>query len=302
MFNPGDEHTVTKHFKLCRGTKKDDSNLIGDLTADYFILQYNDVKLQDTFSPSPKSNRSLFIRCTQRIRIQNKNTRGTRVGESIKSDDDYPCLIHTKMKLTPPDDAGIAVRLIDYSPLTVNTTVQQSGSRGGSRGENKGTSRSSTVGSTTATTNSYGATVTVGVRDSSVSAHYEHSQTETSERSETQGSESSRSKTRDISSSASMSVKDWGAYGWVEPAREYPSWIVGQEYPWDAVLFREVNNGKTNPKGHVRAIIPKDMLLRLCDANDDGVVTCLYPPSQLSLFGINFVMKAVWLVTTSLSG
>jgi hypothetical protein len=230
-------------------------------------------------------------------------TRVTR-DEAITSFDDYPCFIHTVMKFSPDKNAGITVRLIDYSPHTVTTAVQRSESTGSSRGENTSTSRSSTVGSSTATTNSYGTTVTVGLRDSSVSEHHEHSQTETSERSATEGSESSRSKSRDISSSASMSIKDWGAYGWVEPASDYPCWIFGQEYPWDAVLFRQVDKNKLNPKNDpkiaknpAQAIIPKDMLLRLYDAKKDEKVNCLYPPSQLSLFGINFVMKAVWLVT-----
>ena len=103
-----------------------------------------------------------------------------------------------------------------------------------------------------------------------------------------------------------MSIKDWGAYGWVEPEAGYPSWVFGQEYPWDAVLFRQYDENVKSPAGDDRykLALPSEMLSRLYDADEKKNIVCLYPPSQLSLFGINVVMKAVWLVTipNSVSG
>lgn len=68
MFTSGDANTFTKHLKLFHGTPKQGDKPIGDLTADYYILQFNDIKTAgDTGSPAAKLNRHFLITCTQRI-------------------------------------------------------------------------------------------------------------------------------------------------------------------------------------------------------------------------------------------
>lgn len=180
---------------------------------------------------------------------------------------------------------------MEYSPQTVNTKVQSSGTSGDSTGKTQGSSSSSTVGSSTSQTNSYGTSVSIG-DISGVTATSDRSTTTTHDHSYTKGTEMSSSKSSENSHSASMSIKDWGAYSLVSPTSMAPSWTFGQEYPWDAIECRKTND-KPNAKNanQTQIIIPGMMGVRLYD----GV--SLYPPSHLSMFGINFIMKALWLVT-----
>ena len=43
-----------------------------------------------------------------------------------------------------------------------------------------------------------------------------------------------------------MSVKDWGSYATINPVYLYPTWVFGQEYPWNAIDCRYAT-GATYP-------------------------------------------------------
>jgi hypothetical protein len=195
--------------------------------------------------------------------------------------------------------SGLDFELLNYSPQTVNTKVQSSGTQGSSTGATSGSSASSTIGSSTAQTNSYGSSVSAGLSGMgdaispsvSATANYEHSSTVTHEQSATVGTEQSHTKSDDLSNSASMSIKDWGAYSLVNPTNKNPSWTFGQEYPWDVIQCRRTNGNVKGGSNQKEIVIPTEMIVRLYD----GV--SLYPPSSLSMFGLNFVMKACWLIT-----
>ena len=93
-----------------------------------------------------------------------------------------------------------------------------------------------------------------------------------------------------------MSIKDWGAYSSSNPIIQSPNWDFGQEYPWDAILCRVTSSAyNPNPKkkhnNQINLLLPSVMRNRLWDGD------ILYPPSQLSMFGINIVMKALWMVS-----
>jgi hypothetical protein len=85
------------------------------------------------------------------------------------------------------------------------------------------------------------------------------------------------------SNASSMSMKDWGSYVQFDSAGLTPTWIWGQEYPWDLIQFRNVENDYV--------VLPPYVVDRLYDG------TQVYPPSELSLFGVDFVSKVAWLVT-----
>jgi hypothetical protein len=223
-------------------------------------------------------------------------------------------LINSLISLQPKNQAGFSFQILDYSPKTVNTKVQHSGSSGIGSSTGQSSSISNTVGSSTSQTNSYGTSVSADASimgdifsfGGSATESSEHSSTITHDQSSTTGTGISSGQNRDQSNSDTMSMKDWGAYSIINPLTQAPSWFFGQEYPWDAILCR-ITDGTTNPNicpnpnpkntgnpnanNQLNLILPSDMINRLYDK------PILYPPSQLSMFGFNFVMKAVWLIS-----
>ncbi len=283
MFKKTDPYTFVKFVPLLLETVR-----IGTLRLDYQVTNYENVQLQDGTAIGLQSqSRQYLIHCTQTVNLFNSEGLDISPSPTLDSYSNYPLMINAVIE--PERAQGLNFQLLEYAPQTVNTKVQASGAVGSSNGATTGVSSSSTVGSSTAETNSYGASVSLS-ETPSVSTNYEHSSTSTSEQSSTSGAESSTTRGSDSSNTASMSVKDWGAYALVNPELNSVIWTFGQEYPWDAVECR-LTNGTQSPAGQVEIVIPTAMSARLYD----GVT--LYPPSHLSTFGMNFLMKAMWLVS-----
>ncbi|GGG62513.1 hypothetical protein [Epilithonimonas arachidiradicis] len=298
MFKKNDPKTFTKYCKLLDGSDEQ-NNTIGTFYAEYQVNAYDDVQVNNTQSVTKSKTRKFIVQVSQRITIYNKSGMDVSPDTNLTSYELYPALLNSIISINNTT-SGINYELLDYSPQTVNTKIQSSGTSGNTSGQTSGTSKSDTVGSSTSQTNSYGTSVTAGFQGDmgmgSVTSSFEHSETSSQERSHTNGYESSRSNSNENSSSTSMSMKDWGAYSLVNPLTKNPSWTFGQEYPWDVIECRKTN-GKTYPNPDPKyaylteIVIPSSMSARLYD----GV--SLYPPSQLAMFGINFMMKSVWLVT-----
>lgn len=255
--------------------------------AEYHVVSYDDVQLDGTGSVVKTATRKFLVSCTQRIKIFNPSAMAiSPISNGPNSYENYPVLMN--MLINFQKIQGLDIQLLDYSPQTVNTKIQSSATVGTQDQATKSSTLSATVGSVASTTNSYGATVSIG----SVSGNYENSSTSSFDQSATAAAERSSSRSNDSSSSAGMSIKDWGAYALINPINKSPSWVFGQEYPWDAIECRR-STGAVNPENpsQVQIVIPASMALRLFDG------FTLYPPSQLSVFGFDFVMKALWLVT-----
>ncbi len=80
-----------------------------------------------------------------------------------------------------------------------------------------------------------------------------------------------------------MSVKDWACYTSLDQSNSSITWNWAQEFPWDIIKFR-------NNAGAENITLPNYVENLLTDG------TQAFPPSQLSQFGIDFVMKATWIV------
>ena len=292
MFKRNDPNTFTKYFDLYSGRtdKKEEKELIGYLVAEYYIKKYDQLQAKDFNGIMHQRDQFFMVHCSQRIVIYNKEGLQVNPDENASSYDNYPALINTFINLECEAD-GFELQLLDLSPKTVNTQVQNSGSTGSDVGKTTTNSRSNTVGSSTAQTNSYGASVSVSLMDFSVSTNYEHSNTDTHEQSRTSGTDRANSENRNESETAAMSIKDWGSYSVINPENKNATWIFGQEYPWSAIDCRKTDCSKNhNNDSQVQLIIPDQMVARLFDGK------MLYPPSQLSMFGVNFLMKGLWLV------
>jgi hypothetical protein len=284
MFKKTDPNTFTKFCSLTNG-----NTVIGSISLEYEVTLYEDVQSKDAASVYKPRNQQFILYCTQRINIYNPNSQNLQPTQNLTSFENYPAMINATMYVGQPQ--GVACQLLEYSPETINTQIESSGTTGTETGVTKESSNSTTSGSSVSQTNSYGGTVTVGDTFSGASATYEHSSTVTKDQSSTSGNSTSNNVSANASRAASMSIKDWGAYALINPTTRKPSWTFGQEYPWDTIECKNTT-GLRNPNNadQVEILIPTSMLVCLYD----GVT--LYPPSELSRFGINFVMKASWIM------
>lgn len=271
---------------------------IGSMISVFQISSIEDIQFCDATAISKRTSKKYLLEITQRIKIINPN--GANIAPYIQDPyvyKNYPVLIDAGLSITPSQ--GLNFQLMDYSPQTINTKVQNSGSNADSNGGSTGSSTSNTVGSTTSQTNSYGGSISL----EGGSANYEHSSTYTQEQSNTAGTEVSKNRNNETSSTDSMSLKDWGSYAWLDPASGAPSWRFGQEYPWDAIQHNKVPlnqvSGAPNPN-QVQILVPDSEAIRLLTtaslSGSNMGAGMLNPPSQLSMFGVNFVMKASWIV------
>lgn len=287
MFKKSDPSTYTKFCTLTDGT-----DTLGTLGLEYQVILYEDVQAKNATSVARPRVQKFILVCTERINIYNSSSENLQPTENLSAYSNYPAMINASMSMEQP--TGIGCAMIEYSPETINTQVDTTGTNGSSTGSVSDTTSSKTSGSSTAQTNTYGGSASVGVGFSGTSATYEHSSTVSREQSETNSTSESNSKASDASKAASMSIKDWGAYGLVIPDTVEPVWTFGQEYPWDVLTCKD-STGVLNPDNddQVQVVIPTSMQVCLYDG------TTLYPPSELSRFGVNFVMKASWLVVVS---
>lgn len=313
MFKKRDLYTFTKYEDLISGSSSKeisgDSNKIGFTSYDYEVTKYDEVKLSDFGvtgnSPDPakkNKDRKFLISCTQKINIFNGNSINlgpkSNPNENPNIYENYPVLINPTLQINDKVD-GISSKLLQFSPKTLNTKIQTSSSSGDGNASSTNKSVSSTVGSSTSQTNSYGGSASVGGASGpmgglsfSASGNYEHSKTSTHDRSNSHGSGASHSESNNSNHGNDMSMKDWGAYSFFNSSNSTMSWVFGQEYPWDVIQCRKL---KSNTKGlgsQVPLLIPMAMQFALTDGKN-----FLYPASQLSMYGLQFITKSLWLIT-----
>lgn len=238
--------------------------------------------------------KSYRVSCMTRVRVPGSGTQhlNPNSGDGFKN---YPLMLSIAAAIKNLD-AG-EFKLLDYSPKTVNTGIQLSS------GENSGSSSSfsqqRSVGSSTSSTNSYGVEMSVGAMMGepmgSVGGNFSHSNTREASSSLATGFETNKSSAS--SSGAAMSIKDWGGYASSDPASLAMTWIFGQEYPWNGIRDRYTRD-TTGDK--VRIELPDFVAKRLFDTSDTNAAQPIpYPPSELSLFGIDFTTKVEWLIPLS---
>lgn len=249
---------------------------LGETIIQYEIQAYTDTRnLGDT--------KAYIVTCTQRLMLPNPNVYDPKAGPTTNFLN-YPGLITNSIRITDPNKVIQSQRLLDYTPRTLNTAVSTSNNV--SLSQNSSVSQQSTTGSSTAQTNSYGGSVSLGffgdLPTGDVSANYQYSSTTEQSRSHSTGSAIDRG--TQLSNSNAMTIKDWGSYGSVDALDQSPTWVWGQEFPWNIIRFKG-----TDSNGNIA--LPEFVRVQLYDGN------IVYPPSELSLFGVDFVSKATWLVT-----
>ncbi|MFZ6845531.1 hypothetical protein [Undibacterium sp. RuTC16W] len=296
MFNQNDPYSYTKYYTLYIA-----NHLIGRLTLDYRVALYNDVQAFDDHSVQQEPNQQFYVHCTQRISITNTfagaigpNDIGTESPELKESFNNYPALIESVVLVEPRD--GLKIELLDFSPKTVNTAVQTSQSNGATKDSNNSSTTTSTTGSSYSQSSTYGVSVSVGnMYGLTVSAENTFAASKEKSSSNSDGQSSSVGNSSGMSES--MSIKDWGSYASVNPVTASPTWVFGQEYPWNAIECKYSNGVKnpapsfiTNDQNQIQLLISPTMQENLYQGN------VLYPPSELSMYGLTFITKSSWRV------
>jgi hypothetical protein len=252
-----------------------ESKTVGKVVFTYQVRAYVDLR-------NDQEIKSYLVRCNQRVMIRPINE-FLLTPPSNNGFSEYPAMLSALTQLIVPE--GVMPVLLDYSPRTLNTAVQTTSNLDDST--NQSTSHQHSLGSSISQTNSYGASLNLGFFGTDptggISGDYSHSTTQTRSVDDMTGHEGGSSSAAGIS--ASMSIKDWGAYASLGDDSCTPTWIWGQEYPWDVIQYRYAKSG-----GNV--CLPQFIVDRLIDSAT-GVVM---PPSHLSLFGIDFTMHALWQV------
>lgn len=216
----------------------------------------------------------------QRLRIPNKNPY-VPGSSSINAYENYPAIIQNTVNLQINNNAS--VKIANLFPRTLNSNVTTSSSS--QTGSSSSVGHQHTAGSSTSNVNTFGVGITAGffgeLPIGSLSLNYSHSWIKGKSSSDTNRDSSALEK--DLSYSNSMSIKDWSAYSNLSEDSQSITWIWGQSYPWDVILYNHSTQGDN-------VNLPDFVKDRLLNGNE------LLPPSELSLFGLDFTSHAAWLI------
>jgi len=260
------------------------TSAIGMILAEYEVRQYLDLR-------NLTHANAYIVTCKQRLIVPNTTGLSDVSNTGITAYTDYPARLVTSVDLTVTP-AAAEVMLLDYSPKTINTSVTTSTASSDSIGSSSSISSEQTTGRSIADTSTYEVNASIGffgeAGTGSVGGSHSSSHTKSSFSQNTAGTSSGSDLQRMTSGSSAMSIKDWASYASItDPSN--PTWVWAQEYPWDVIQF---HNQDADAKTADTVALPDYIQARLVDP----VTGQVFPPSQLSLFGVNFLSVATWLV------
>jgi len=276
MLDPKDLYTCTTIEPL---TPNSGGASFGTSIAQYEIRRYLDVRNLGNVD-------AYMVSLHHRLVIPNP-TAFQPGPQSATAYSGYPALITNNVQLKVT--GGGTPLLKDFFPKTLNSAVSTSATT--SAGGSTSTSNQATSGSSSSNTNSFGVQLSggafMGLPIFNVGVDYQHVWESGSYDSTTAGRGTGRQ--TGAAQAATMSIKDWSAYGFADVANQLPSWIWGQSYPWDSI--------QDNFGSNVNISLPDYVQLRLLASSQVGSPpSFVLPPSQLSQFGVDFTMMAGWLV------
>jgi hypothetical protein len=292
VINDSDVYRYTQQIPLVSGKTQ-----IGVIFADYEIIQYTNVR-------NLTSTRCYMVTCKQRIVVPNSaNLTGGLSGLQEMTQPDvtsytYPIMLQTGVGIAC-SEKNAQVFLLDYTPKTINTSVNISSTDATTNGTSTSNSSEKSSGRSVSDTNSYEVSGSVGffgdLPMGQIGGSYGHSKTTSSYSSASSGNAVASDRQSSVSGSNSMSIKDWGAYSCIASASA-PTWMWAQEYPWDVTQYHTIPGGTNSPAGEPSlngvVTLPDFVQSKLVNQTNGYV----YPPSHLSLYGVNFLETAQWLV------
>jgi hypothetical protein len=276
-----DLHSAVRTWDVINTHAEDGNTAAGTLRVRYEVRRFPNVQ-------NLESKLQYYVICTARVAIAHAN----KIGASMTEYADYPVFLQHDLKLLCNGAALPTNSLHDYAPRTVNSSVSQS--RSDTKQSNSTATVEHTVGSSTSQTNTFDANVGVGFMGQALlgNAGAGASHATTREHSASSGASTASGTSADASHGEAMTVKEWTGYGSIDRALGQVSWQWSQEYPWNFLEF----NAKTADS----IALPDYVVARLSTKTSDDIAMVL-PPSGLSQFGIDFLMKSVWVVDAALA-
>jgi hypothetical protein len=292
MIHEGDIYKYSEAIQIISGPDNGDTptTKIGVVYAEYEVREYVDLRNLST-------HRSYIVTCKQRLVVPNIGGIDTLSDEDLTGYSYYPAMLVSSVKLSV-STSGCKIMLVDYSPKTINTSVTTNQATADATGTSSSIMAQQTTGKSTSDTSSYEVSSSLGFFGAapvgSAGGSYGKGKTTTAFSSTTNGTSSATDTQTTLSGSDSMSIKDWASYASLDTTDKgvpYPTWVWAQEYPWDVTQLHN-SNGSENTDGESYIALPDFVQARLVNPSMGQI----YPPSQLSLFGVNFLGTAKWLV------
>ena len=269
------------------------TQLIG--SAGKSLIRYEIHRYQDT--RNLENTLAYVVVCTHRILIPN----GTayQVGADtagFAGYSGYPAAVTNSLTIAPsPAAPETSIVLRELFPRTLNASISTSLET--QAGDSSSSTKQQASGSSTSQSNTFGVSLSGGMFGElpvfNLGVDYQHSWGSGTFNSTSTGTGTGQQS--GSSSDETMSVKDWSAYGQSDATGQIPTWVWGQSYPWDVILYNQSQDG-TN------IILPPFIQSRMMTTVTSSAqgsptyTTFAMPPSQLSLFGLDFTMKASWLI------
>lgn len=263
---------------------------VGTSLIQYEIHRYHDFRSQT-------NTLAYIVVCTHRIIVpaatpyQVGPNPGAFTGYS-----NYPAAIANNITAAAgPSASDATVLLKELFPRTLNASISTSIEEQASTNNSLTTQQSS--GSSTSQSNTFGVAISGGffgeLPVGNLSLDYQHSWGSGTFASTGSGTDAGHQ--AGSTSGETMSIKDWSSYGYADAKSKSPNWVWGQSYPWDVILYNQSQSSGT-------VTLPPFVRSRLMTTIIGGTPTAptyttfALPPSQLSLFGLDFTMKASWLI------
>ena len=247
--------------------------LFGKSINEYQIYRRTDIS-------NLSNTKGYFVSAKQRFIIPNLNSYSVG-SSSTDSYTNYPAILENKTSLAI-NNSGVA-RISHIFPRTLNSSVTISSSSTSETASS--VTHQDTSGSSTSNVNTFDVNANVGFFGDSptgdLGLSYSHSWVRgTSNEASSGGVDTASSNT---AFSNAMSVKDWSAYSQLSNDNLSLSWVWGQRYPWDVILYNHATTGDD---------------VSLPDFVKDRLISdkLILPPSELSLFGLDFTAQAAWVI------
>ena len=221
-----------------------------------------------------------YVLAKQRIIIPNDNTPGLGA-VSVQNYDNYPAILNNKITLDVNNNAKVKIH--DLFPKTLNSNISISSSS--HNGDSRTQIQQHTSGSSINNINTFGVNVSGGVMLGlpvfNIGLSYSHTWGNSYNKQNSIGLNTTHQS--DSNFGNNMSVKDWSSYSKLGNNNKEVSWVWGQTYPWDVLNYNYAREGND-------INLPQFIQNRMLTSNS------VLPPSELSLYGLDFTTQASWFV------
>lgn len=265
------------------------------------VITYKIMKISNTKNLTLSNTYSIIV--THRVKIGGSGWK-PNIDYQSKGFLNYPILMNVESGIVNVSNSKTDILLKRVFPKTINANVEESSNSSSDKGLT--TTNQTSSGSSSSNVNTFGIDLSFGFfgldPTGSIGLDYSHSWENSHSRSAAMGH--ANTKNFQATSGNEMSVKDWSAFSSIKTTSElsdnyqgeFIQWNWGQTYPWNIFEYKHKETASMIE-------LPEDVVDRMLYTNCSKIGSekdpknILLPPSDLSLFGIDFTMAAEWELT-----